>query len=47
MVRLKQQPKRIARSLYGRLPWYGKILVPVVVLALGVYALDWVAGLFL
>ncbi|CEI49770.1 hypothetical protein [Propionibacterium freudenreichii] len=47
MPKLKQQPKKLARSLYGRLPWYGKILVPVVVLALGVYALDFVAGLFL
>ena len=47
MPKLKQQPKKLARSIYGRLPWYGKILIPVVVLALGVYAFEWVASLFL
>ncbi len=47
MAKHRQQPKKLARSLYGRLPWYGKILIPVVVLALGVYALDWAASLFL
>ncbi len=46
-MKLKQQPRKVARSLYGRLPWYGKLLIPFVVVASALYTLDWVAGFFL
>jgi len=43
---LTKHPKKLAGRLYARLPWHGKLLVPFVVIALGLYALDWVVGLF-
>lgn len=47
MVKFKQQPKKIARSLYSRIPKLGRILLPVAVLAVLIYAVEWVASLFL
>jgi hypothetical protein len=46
MMKMKQQPKKAAGWFYRRLPWYGKILVPFAVLAMGLYLLDWAVGLF-
>ena len=44
--KLKAQPKKVGGWFYRKLPWYGKILVPVVVLVAILYAVEWVAGLF-
>jgi hypothetical protein len=43
---LTRHPKKLAGRLYARLPWHGKLLVLFVVVALGLYALDWLVGLF-
>lgn len=45
-VHLSKHPKKLAGRLYARLPWHGKLLVPFLVIALGLYALDWVVSLF-
>lgn len=45
--KLEAQPRRVARWLYGRLPWYGKILVPLVAIASGLRLLDWMVNLFI
>ncbi|WP_235561626.1 hypothetical protein [Microbacterium sp. Leaf436] len=42
----KAQPKKVGGWFYRKLPWYGKILVPVAVLVAILYAVEWVAGLF-
>lgn len=42
MSKFSKQPKRAAGWLFGKFPWYGKPLTPVVVLALAVYLLGWV-----
>jgi hypothetical protein len=44
--KLKAQPKKVGGWFYRKLPWYGKVLVPVVVLVAILYAVEWVAGLF-
>lgn len=45
--KLKAQPKKVGGWFYRKLPWYGKLLVPVVVLVAILYAVEWVAGLFI
>lgn len=45
--KLKQQPKRIARSFYAWLPWHTKLLVPVVVVTALLFGVAWVAELFI
>lgn len=45
-VNISKHPKKLAVRLYARLPWHGKLFVPFVVIALGLYALNWVVGLF-
>lgn len=44
--KLKQQPKKIGGWFWRKLPWYGKLMVPLVVLTAGLYFLDWIVGLF-
>lgn len=44
MAKLKQQPKRVGSWLYRKLPWYGKILVPIFVLVGAFYLVEWLAG---
>ncbi|GAA4267746.1 hypothetical protein GCM10022256_33580 [Frondihabitans peucedani] len=44
--RLGKHPKRLASGLYGRLPWYGKVLVSLATIASGLRLLDWMVGLF-
>ncbi|ROS77938.1 hypothetical protein EDF24_0707 [Curtobacterium sp. PhB130] len=46
MPKLGKHPKRLAGGLYRRLPWYGKLLVPIVVLTLGLYLLEELVSLF-
>jgi len=46
-VNLSKHPKKLAGRLCARLPWHGKLLVPFVVIALVLYALDWVVWLFI
>jgi hypothetical protein len=43
---LTKHPEKLAGPLYARRPWHGKLLVPFVCIALGLYALGWVVGLF-
>jgi hypothetical protein len=38
---LTKHPKRLASRFYRRLSWHAKLLVPCVVIALGLYLLDW------
>lgn len=42
--KITQQPKRVGGWLYRRLPWYGKLMVPIVVIAMGVYLVGWLFG---
>ncbi len=42
---LAKRPK-LARGLYRRLPWYGKLLVPLMAIASGLRLLVWAASLF-
>jgi len=37
---------KLARRLYSRLPWYGKLLVPLMAIASGLRLLVWAASLF-
>lgn len=41
MRKITKHPMRLAGGLYRRLPWYGKILTPAVVLAGLLYLLEW------
>jgi hypothetical protein len=43
---LAKHPKKLAGRLYARLPWYGKLLVPLVTIASGLRLVEWVVGLF-
>jgi len=43
---LTRYPKKLAGRLYARLPWYGKLLVPLVTIASGLRLVDWVVSLF-
>ena len=38
--------RKLAGRLYARLPWYGKLLVPLVTIASGLRLVDWVVSLF-
>jgi|GEM_PF-5966204 len=44
MRKLKNQPKRVGGWLFRKIPWYGKILVPFVLVAGALYAFQSVAG---
>lgn len=43
--KLKGSAKKVGRSLYMRLPWHTKLLVPVVVITALLFGVEWVAGL--
>ncbi|WP_158507144.1 hypothetical protein [Subtercola sp. Z020] len=43
---LTKHPKRLAGGLYRRLPWYGKLLVPLVGIASALRLFDWMVSLF-
>lgn len=47
MRKLSQQPKRIGGWFYRKLPWYGKILIPLVALLGAMRVVAWIAELFI
>lgn len=44
--KLKGQPKKIGGSIWRKLSWKAKLLVPLAVLASLIYGAELVAGLF-
>lgn len=46
MVKVKQHSKRALGWLWRRLPWYGKLIAPFVVVALALYLAEGVVSLF-
>jgi hypothetical protein len=46
MGKVKQHSKRAFGWFWRRLPWYGKLLAPLVVLVMGMYLVEAVVSLF-
>ncbi|MGO2187339.1 MAG: hypothetical protein ACTH4Y_03765 [Microbacterium gubbeenense] len=45
--KLKGHSKRVGGWFYRKLPWYGKILVPIVGIVLALYVIEWIASFFI
>jgi hypothetical protein len=43
---LSRGPKRAGGWLYRKLPWYGKLILPIAGLAMVLHFLSWLGGAF-
>lgn len=47
MSKLSRQPKKIGGWLFRKLPWYGKVLVPILMIVAALYLIEDIAGWFI